>query len=327
MRLLIHETSFRRLEPAIVAIPGIEPLRMQPDGAILLNGAAVSSDDAEPEAAWANADVFFGQASRDFMVALLKSPKLAWVQSGAAGFDHPIFGQLVDKGARLTTSHGQSVGMAEYVLATVLDVFQKGAERRAAQRDHAWSRIAFREVTGSRWLVVGFGAIGQGVAVRAKAFGAHVTGVRRDQAAHPAADRIAALEDLPKLLPGADVVVLCAPLTAQTRHVANDRFFAAMKDDAVLVNVGRGALVDEAALLAALDAGRPSHAILDVFETEPLPADSRFWDHPRVSLTAHCSGVTDGQHTRNDELFVENLRRYAAGEPLLHEAKPEDVRA
>lgn len=327
MRLLIHDTSFRRLEPAIAAIPGIEALRMHEDGSILLDGRTLSPDDAHPEAAWANADIFFGEAARTFMVALLKSPTLAWVQSGAAGFDHPIFGQLVDKGARLTTSHGQAVGMAEYVLATVLDVFQKGAERRAAQRDRSWHRVAFREVTGSRWLIVGFGAIGQGVAARAKAFGAHVTGVRRDQAPHPAADRIATLEDLPTLLPQADVVVLCAPLTAQTRHVADAGFFAAMKDDAVLVNVGRGALVDEHALLDALDAGRPAHAILDVFETEPLPATSRFWDHPRVSLTAHCSGVTDGQHVRNDQLFVENLRRYVAGEPLLHEAKAEDVRA
>lgn len=327
MRLLIHETSHRRLADGIAAVPGVQPLLMQEDGSILLDGRPVSIDDAQPQAAWANADVFFGAASRAFMTALLKAPKLAWVQSGAAGFDHPIFGQLVDKGARLTTSHGQAVGMAEYVLAGVLDVFQHGPERRAAQQAHDWKRIEFREVMGSRWLIVGFGAIGQGVAQRAKAFGAHVTGVRRDQAPHPAADRIAALGDLPALLPDADVVVLCAPLTAETRHVADAGFFAAMKDDAVLVNVGRGPLVDEPALLAALDAGRPAHAILDVFETEPLPADSRFWAHPRVTLTPHASGITSGQHVRNDQLFLENLRRYVAGETLLHEARPEDVKA
>jgi phosphoglycerate dehydrogenase-like enzyme len=327
MRLLIHETSYRRLEAGIAAIPGVEPLRMRDDGTILLDGQTVAADDAHADAAWANADVFFGAASRAFMVALLKSPRLAWVQSGAAGFDHLIFGQIVDKGARLTTSHGQAVGIAEYVLATVLDVFQQAPERRAAQQARDWKRIAFREVMGSHWLIIGFGAIGQGVAARARAFGATVTGVRRDQAPHPAADRIAALADLPELLPQADVVVLCAPLTAETRHVADAGFFAAMKDDAVLVNVGRGPLVDGDALLSALDAGRPSHAILDVFETEPLPTVSGFWNHPRVTLTAHTSGVTSGQHVRNDQLFLENLRRYVAGEALLHEAKPGDVRA
>lgn len=327
MRLLIHEKSYRRLEAGIAQVPGVEPLLMREDGSIALNGKPLSDDEARPDAAWANADVFFGAASRSFMVALLKSPSLAWVQSGAAGFDHPIFGQLIDKGAALTTSHGQAVGMAEYVLATVLDVFQRGPERRAAQAGRAWTRLAFREVMNSRWLIVGFGAIGQGVATRASAFGAHITGVRRDQAPHPAADRIAALDDLPALLPEADVVVLCAPLTAETRHVAGAGFFAAMKDGAVLVNVGRGPLVDEAALLAALDAGKPAHAVLDVFETEPLPEASRFWDHPRVTLTPHASGITEGQHARNDALFLENLGRYVRGEPLLHQARPEDVKA
>jgi phosphoglycerate dehydrogenase-like enzyme len=174
-------------------------------------------------------------------------------------------------------------------------------------------------------VIIGFGAIGEGVARRVKAFGATVTGVRRDQAPHPSADAIASLNDLPRLLPEADVVVLACPLTPETRRVANAGFFAAMKEGSVLVNVGRGGLVDEPALLAALDRGAPEHAVLDVFETEPLPADSPFWAHPRVSLTPHNSGATDGQGRRNDELFLENLGRYVRGEPLLNQADPKDV--
>ena len=328
MRLLIYEASFRRLEAEISALgPAVEPLLMNAAGEVSLNGRPVPADAIAAEAAWTNKDVFFGPASRAFMVAMLKSPDLRWVQSGAAGFDHPVFGQIVQKGARLTTSHGQAVGMAEYVLAGVLDAFQRGPERRAAQAAHTWGRSEFREINGSRWLVIGFGAIGQGVADRARAFGAHITGVRRNPDAHPSADRIASMADLASLLPDADVVVLCCPLTAETRHVGNAGFFGAMKPGSVLVNVGRGGLVDEPALLAALDKGVPAHAVLDVFETEPLPADSAFWDHPRVSLTPHASGVTSGQDTRNDQLFVENLRRYVTGEALLNEASPADVTA
>ena len=328
MRLLIYEPSYRRLEAEIAALgPAVEPLVMNDAGEIRLNGQTVPEDAAAAEAAWTNADVFFGPASRQFMVALLKSPALKWVQSGAAGFDHPIFGQIVQKGARLSTSHGQAVGMAEYVLAGVLDALQRGGDRRAAQAQRRWERLPFREINGSRWLVIGFGAIGRGVADRARAFGAHITGVRRNAAPDPSADRIGALADLPALLPEADVVVLCCPLTAETRHVANAAFFAAMKAGAILVNVGRGGLVDEPALLAALDGGVPAHAVLDVFEAEPLPADSPFWAHPRVSLTPHSSGMSAGNAPRNDQLFVENLRRYVAGETLLNEADPQDVLA
>jgi phosphoglycerate dehydrogenase-like enzyme len=322
-RLLIYEPSFRRLAGSIPE--GVEPVLMGEDGVLRLGGREVSPEEADARAGWANADVFFGPAARAYMVALLKSPNLAWVQSGAAGFDQPIFGQLVRKGVTLTTSHGQALGMAEYVLWGVLDHFQRGRERRDAQARHAWDRLPFREINGSHWVIVGFGAIGQGVAERARAFGARITGVRRSQVPHPAADAIAPLDALPGLLPDADVVVLSIPLTPDSRHLADAGFFAAMRAGSVFVNVGRGGLVDEAALLAALDDGRPEHAVLDVFETEPLPADSPFWDHPRVTMTPHASGITSGQHSRNDALFADNLRRFVAGEDLLNVADPKDV--
>jgi phosphoglycerate dehydrogenase-like enzyme len=325
-RLLIHEKSYRRLQAALDGMRGLELLLMADDGSISFNGQAISSEDAAPEAAWANADTFFSPgAGREFMVTLLQAPAVKWTQSGAAGFDHPIFGQLVGKGVRLTTSHGQAVGMAEYVVAGVLDHFQRGPERRAAQRRSAWERFAFREVMGSHWLLIGFGAIGQAVAQRARGFGARITGVRRSQEAHALADRIASPADLPELLPQADVVVLATPLSTTTRGLVDGEFLAAMKEGSVLVNVGRGGLVDEAALLTALDAGRPAHAVLDVFETEPLPADSPFWTHPRVAMTAHASAITAGMNSRNDAMFLDNLARFLAGRELLNEAASRDV--
>lgn len=326
MRLLIYEPSFRRLDASIAGVsPAIDCVLMDDQGRLSLRGEPLDLADAAVEAAWANTETFFGPVARDYSRALLKSPTLRWLQSGAAGFDHPMFGQLVERGVILTTSHGQAVGMADYVLWGVLDHFQKGPERRAAQAAHAWTRHRFRDLEGSRWLIVGFGAIGQGVARRARAFGAHVTGVRRNPAAHADADAIAAPSEILRLLPGADVVVLSLPLTPETRHLVDARFLAAMAPRSVLVNVGRGGLVDETALLAALDRGVPEHVLLDVFETEPLPPDSPFWDHPRVSLTPHASGISEGASGRNDQLFIENLRRYAAGDALLNVARAEDV--
>lgn len=328
MRLLIYEPSFRRLEAEIAALgPAVEPMVMNAAGEVRLGGEPLALEAVAADAAWTNADVFFSPAVRPFMIAMLKSPGLKWVQSGAAGFDNPVFGQIVQKGARLTTSHGQAVGMADYVLWGVLDALQQGPRRRAAQAAREWTRTPFREVAGTRWLVIGFGAIGRGVGVRARAFGAEVTGVRRNPAPDPAADRIATLADLPALLPEADVVVLACPLTAETRHIADAGFLAAMKPGSVLVNVGRGGLVDEPALLAALDRRVPEHAVLDVFETEPLPTESPFWGHARVTLTPHASGVSTGNAARNDALFLENLRRYLAGDPLRNEADPKDVLA
>lgn len=327
MRLLIFETSYRRLQAQIDAIPGVEPLVMGPGGTTVSNGRILPPDQIDADAAWINGDVFFVPEARTFMVTMLKSPSLKWAQSGAAGFDNPVFQQIVQKGARLTTSHGQAVGMADYVLWGVLDALQGGARRRAAQAAHKWERYPFREISGSRWAIVGFGAIGRGVADRARAFGAHITGVRRNPAADASADQIIPPADLISILPQTDVVVLACPLTAETRHMADAAFFGAMKPGAIFVNVGRGGLVDEPALLAALDKGAPEHAVLDVFEAEPQPADGPFWDHPRVTLTPHSSGMSTGNAARNDALFLENLARFVKGEPLANEADPKDVLA
>jgi phosphoglycerate dehydrogenase-like enzyme len=327
-RVLVFEPSWRRVEAAASeASPYVELLLMDAEGRITFNGHEVSVDDAQPQAGWASIDVFSSPAARHYMIALLKSERLEWLQSSAAGFDHPIFGQMVEKGVTLTTSHGQAVGMADYVIAGVLDHFQHGPERRAAQAAGDWKRIDFREVMGTTWLILGFGAIGQGVAQRARGFGAHTLGVRRDRTPHPYADELFSPDLVQELLPRADVVVLSLPLSPATHHMADAEFFAAMKDRSVFVNVGRGGLVDEPALLAALDAGKPEHAVLDVFETEPLPAESPFWGHPRVSLTPHASGASNGSSARNDALFADNLVRFVKDDPLLNTARPGDVLA
>lgn len=325
MRLMIYEPVYRRVAAELEPFKDeLELVLVDAEGRITCGGQALDPDTAQPEAGWMGADAG-GAASRALATSLLKSTRLAWVHTGAAGVDHPIWGQLVGKGAALTTGHGQAISIAEYVLAGVLDHYQGQAERRAEQAARRWTRRPFREIAGTTWLVVGFGAIGQAVAERAKAFGARIVGVRRSGAEHPLAERMAPLSETRAALPEADVVVLATPLNDETRNLADGAFFAAMKPRSVLVNVGRGGLVDEAALLAALDKGVPEHAVLDVFQTEPLPEDSPIWGHPRVSLTPHASAFGSGQAARNDALFIENLRRRLAGEPFLYEADPRDL--
>jgi phosphoglycerate dehydrogenase-like enzyme len=325
MRLLIYEPALRRVERDLEPFKSqLQLLVVDDQGAITCGAESFDPDTAQPDAGWMSADAM-GSGQRSLVVGLLKSERLKWVHTGAAGLDHPIWAQLVDKGAVLTTGHGQALCIAEYVLAEVLATFQRIGERRAEQAARRWTRLPFREIAGTSWLIVGFGAIGQDVAVRAKAFGAKIVGVRRSGAPDALAEHMGLLSDVPSLLPAADVVVLAAPLNSETRGMAGAGFFAAMKPGSVLVNVGRGDLIDEPALLAALAAGVPDHAILDVFHDEPLKDDSPFWDHPKVSLTPHASAFGSGQAARNDAIFVENLRRRLAGEPMLYEADPRDL--
>jgi phosphoglycerate dehydrogenase-like enzyme len=173
--------------------------------------------------------------------------------------------------------------------------------------------------------MVGFGSIGSEIARRLQPFNAPLTVVRRRAAPEPLAADVRPTADLIALLPAADVVILACALTDETRGIAGPAFFGALKPGALLINIGRGDLVDEAALRAGLDADRPGMAVLDVFQTEPLPKTAWFWDHPQIRLTSHCAGAGDGVAGRGDRLFLENFRRYRSGEALLHEAHPSEV--
>ncbi|TAK99657.1 MAG: D-2-hydroxyacid dehydrogenase [Rhodospirillaceae bacterium] len=327
VRLLIYQRTYLRISNRLSDLAGVAFIVFNDDGTLNIDGRAIESKDAKPDAAWFALDLYAAPARKAFLKLLLNVPTLQWVQLPGAGVEHPDYVELFTHGLRLTTSHGHAASIAEYVLAGVLDHFQRGPERRTAQANRVWRPIFFREVSGSNWLVVGFGAIGQGVAARARAFGAKITAVRRDLSPHALADSLAPMSDLLNLLPQADVVVLCLPLNAGTANLVNEPFLAAMKAGSVLVNVGRGGLVDETALLTALDAGKPEHAVLDVFQTEPLPGQSPFWSHPRVALTSHGASVTNNLYPRADDIFFENLQRFLTGRALLHEVSALDFGA
>ena len=296
---------------------------MEDDGR-LVTVAGEAADEESFEAAWFSRHLFLkpGAPSAEFARRILATPGVQWLQSGAAGYEHPIFQRVLDAGIRLSINDGSSIAIAEYVLAQVLACFHPGAERLAAQERHAWSRLPFRELHASRWVILGYGSIGRHVAARARAFGARIVGVRRTPRPDDRALRVVGTDALADEVAEADVFVICAAANDDNARIVDAALLARMKPDAVLVNVARGSLLDEAALLAALDAGRPGTAVLDVFETEPLPGESPLWDHPRVRVTAHCSPFTEATGARGDAVFLEHLDAWLAGRPLRLEVQP-----
>jgi phosphoglycerate dehydrogenase-like enzyme len=305
--------------------PGVEWLTLGVDGTLRDEaGHTVDWEDARPEVAWGTSDLFReGAPIGAFFSSLPRLDSLRWFQSPAAGFDSPVFSQLAARGVRITNAHVNSIPIAEFVMRAVLDEFQQAAEWRSLARHRSWRIHDWREVSGSTWLVVGLGAIGSAVAVRARAFGATVIGCRRRPSADDPTDRTVTPDQLPEVVGQADVVVLAAPANPDTIDLVDGALLARMKEGSVLVNVGRGTLVDEGALLAALDRGTPAAAVLDVFRTEPLPDDHPLWAHPSVRVTPHNAAGGMGRLQRQADLFADNLDRYRAGEPLLHDVTDE----
>lgn len=317
MRLYIYEQAYQRLKSQIHEIcPGVRPIRMDDDSQITLDGARLTPDAVQADMAWISTDVFFTKCQIDFFRVLTKGPPVKWLQCAAAGFDNPAFRILLAKSQLYTNSNGAAKAISEFVIASVIGFFHPVAARSRHQAAHQWQRLMFRDVAGSRWMVIGYGNIGREVGARAMALEAHVTGVRRNPAGDEPADAMLRPHQITGALPDMDVVVLTASSNEDNRHLVNAGFLAAMRPGSVLVNIARGALVDETALIRALNSGAPECAILDVFETEPLPADSPLWDHPKVRITAHCAASSPLTRPRGDAVFLRNLAHYVAGEPL-----------
>ena len=290
---------------------------MQKDGSL----AGEHDSDVAFEVAAASFDLFdaYEGALRPLFGMVMRSGTLRWFSVPNAGLDSPVFTAVLERGVRLTNAHVTDIPISEFVLRSVLDHFQHAELWRDAQRRKAWDRHQFREVAGTTWLIVGLGAIGQAVATRARAFGARVVGCRRTPTGHEPVDAVVTPDQLLDALTTADVVVLALPSTAETPPLVDATFLDAMADGSVLVNIARGSLVDEGALVTALERGRPQAAILDVMQTEPLPEASPLWTHPHVILTPHNSAGGHARYHRYDDLLVENLGRYARGETLRNE--------
>lgn len=324
-QVLLPADDYGRLADRLSALDhSTEPLLWSRNGVKLPDGSRVADADGmpvgdadyAPAAAWISIGLLFGGNLAPFVGAALAPGTLRWTQACLAGTDAPPFQQLLRAGVQLSRSDAPNDATAEHTMSLVLSTFGDWAGRIDRRRAGAWLQAPWREVRGSRWVIVGFGSIGRKVATLARAFGAAVVGARRsvaDDADLEAADAMVTMEAIADELPLADVVVLTCPLTDETRGLVDAEFLAAMRDDAVLVNVARGAVIDTDALLAWLDGDRGATAVLDVFDIEPLPDSSPLWQHPKVVMTTHIGGAGSGMAARNDDLFVAQLDSFLAG--------------
>jgi phosphoglycerate dehydrogenase-like enzyme len=278
---------------------------------------------AELAAALARADVVFGFVIPRGILAL--APRLRWIATPATGIDH-LRGTGVLESAIPITTVGGLFGpvIAEHVFAVILAFAKRLPHFGAQQRAKAWQMSRVTELHGRTVGLVGVGAIGSAVALRAKAFGMRTIGLGRGDPrgrAIPGVDELVARDQLPVVLAAADWLVVAAADTPETSGMIGAKELAAMKADAVLVNVARGSLVDEDALASALRDGRIAGAALDVFATEPLPQESPLWELPNVLVTPHVATNVPEYLARAVAAFASNVRRFLAGEALEQELR------
>jgi phosphoglycerate dehydrogenase-like enzyme len=243
--------------------------------------------------------------------------RVRWVHVASAGVEPLLFPEMRDQPVVLTNSRGVFDGaIAEFVLAALLALAKDLPESLRLQREHVWKHRETRLVAGATVLVIGAGSIGRAVARLVGAVGCRVVGAARTAREDDCFDRVVPISDLGPELRHADFVVVTAPLTEQTSGLLGAQAFARMKPGAVLINVGRGPIVDESALLEALDRGQLRAAVLDVFGEEPLPAEHPFWDRPDVLVSPHMCGDFEGFTEVLVDLFVENFGRMRSGRQL-----------
>jgi phosphoglycerate dehydrogenase-like enzyme len=294
--------------------------------------AATSSDgDGPPRPsdevleAVRGAEVYFGFGIP--RVLLVAAPNLRWVHSAAAGVGTALYPEMLASDVAFTNSAGvHAIPMAEYVVAGVLH-FLRGLDYAVDQQHRTeWNKTPFvrldsvlREMDTVRAVIVGTGGIGQAVGERLTALGARCTGIRRrpELGPPPGFERVVSLEALDAELPRHDVVVLAAPLTSNTAGLLDGKRLDLLPRSAIVVNVARGALLDEEALVVRLRDGRLRGAVLDVFREEPVATFSPLWQLRQVLLTPHVSPVSPGRFwPRQLDLFLDNWRRYVSGMPL-----------
>jgi len=279
-------------------------------------------DDGNLAEYTAETEVYFGKPGVDILKI---SPKLKWIQAPSAGVEFVAnIPELVESEVLLTNTrgaHGPSIG--EHALAMLLAMTRHIPESVLNQAQRSWNRGAMyhtaREIGGLTMGIIGFGALGRGIAQRAKAFEMNILAVDAQAVnGEPWVDEVWPVSRINDLLAQSDVVVVACPLTAETRHLIGAEQFAEMKDDAYLIVVSRGGIVEQGALRETLIGGKLAGVAIDVAEKEPLPAEDPLWDAPRLLVTPHMAGASAPKERRCVEIFRDNLIRYQNDEPLIN---------
>jgi len=304
--VLVFRTSVEDPPPGIDRASAIANLAFAPDEATL----ADQIGEAEI--------LFFYRASRGPVDVFAKASRLRWIQSASAGVDRLLFPELAASDVVVTNARGVfEDAIAEWSLGVMLSFATGIVTTVIDQRDRRWNDQRRTErLGGKRLLVVGPGPIGRAAARLARGIGMQIAAVGTRERDDDLFGRIRGPEGLHAALGEADYVLDTLPATETTKHLFDAEAFASMKPNARFLNVGRGATVDEAALVEALSGGRIAGAALDVFEEEPLPKGSPLWSMPNVIVSPHICGDFEGWERVVVDVFVDNLRRYVRGEPL-----------
>jgi len=311
MNVLLQEQIVEELAPRILEIaPACTIVPVTDEGQVL----GKMGDGEALLLRW------WGLSQEGFQKVVQETPGLRWIHTVSTGVNHVLFPFLVESDIVLTNARGVYDGsVAEMVLAYMLAVVKGLPTFQSLKAEHRWQKAFLQEMDGLTVGIIGFGGIGRRVSQLARPFGVRVIAIRRHLA--PALEGTAHVllaDGLYDLMAQSDFVVVTVPLTDQTRRLIDARALAHAKQGAWLINVARGGVVDEAALVHALREGPLGGACLDVFEVEPLPKDSPLWDLPNVIITPHTSGLSPQLYQRSADLFLENLRRYVAGQSLLN---------
>jgi phosphoglycerate dehydrogenase-like enzyme len=310
------------LRAAILSQPNaryLTLLEQLPDDITLTVGASAEAfRTAAPEA-----DVIFTGMG---MAPVLReiwplAKKVRWVHSLSAGVDNLLFPELIESDVPLTNARGVfAESLGEFVAASML-FYAKDLRRMVrSQQAHRWDQfdvdVLYKQTLG----IIGYGEIGRSAARRAKALGMKVLVIRRKRASEPdpLVDQTYAIADRLQMLPLCDYVCVAAPLTLETKGLIGEAEIAAMKTTGVLINVGRGPIIDEPALIRALKDKRIRGAALDVFDEEPLPAGHPYWDMDNLLLSPHCADHTSTWLDETMQFFIDNFLRFYRGEPLLN---------
>ena len=247
-------------------------------------------------------------------------PKLKAIQSTWAGVNHLLRSPGLPHGVPIArmVDRGLTSSMTEFVVYQVLDELRRGPELRAAQKAGIWLDRIARQTSDLRVGILGLGALGSDIAAKLAGLGCQMRGWSRSQKdAVPGITRFAGAAALPDFLNCLDILICLLPLTGDTENILDAKLFAHLPDGAVLINVGRGAQLNETDLIIALDSGRLSRAILDVFRAEPLPPEHSFWRHPKITITPHVAAITRAGTGASD--ILENYHRALAGAALLNQ--------